>query len=275
MPSRFYKYTCPDCGQPCTRTYCRKHGYAHRKPVFTEKMHQAAQSNFHNYNQRKLEQAMEAMRVKVGATNLREYLAKRYETETIREIGRDLGMAENMQQWFHKLNIPIRTKSEEAKRSNTVARMRTPVATQTARANQKAMFDAMTPEERSAWGRRAGAASYVVRQQNGHQTQLETELYNLLDALSISYTPQFQIRHRDGYVIYVADALVSPNIIVEAYGDYWHTGRFEKRDQQRQKFIEHLGYHYLIVWGDAYNHLSGLDVLTATLQSLLHLPPQL
>jgi len=79
---------------------------------------------------------------------------------------------------------------------------------------------------------------------NGHETDIETILYSILDHMNISYQKQVPI---DGYVV---DALVNNWLVLEAYGDYWHNyPNGKERDKVRNNRLNDLGYWVVPFWG--------------------------
>lgn len=84
-------------------------------------------------------------------------------------------------------------------------------------------------------------------------SQLEIDLYTILDGLNVDYFKQYPIGH------FVVDAFIEPNIIIEADGIYWHGHpKFEpltdrqleqqKRDAIRDNYFSNRDYCVIRIW---------------------------
>lgn len=79
------------------------------------------------------------------------------------------------------------------------------------------------------------------------ELKMEKEL-NKCCALNIFNDYQKQVRLKKKYLV---DFLVDKNLILECYGNYWHSGFAKKyKDMKRQEYLEKLGYKFLIFWED-------------------------
>lgn len=190
---------------------------------------------------------------RLGVNDLKEYLVSEYKTKSIREISSAIGVpSKSLTNWFKLLSIPIRCDKDEMillgkKNKNAIL---LPENKEKARLAVIYYFSKMQPSERSAWARRAGVASYQSQNSRQRETNLESELYGLLHENDIPFKKQHPITNKEGRTMFFADALVGKTIVVEAYGRFWHSGRFEKRDKFREDFIRMLGYELVIIWGE-------------------------
>src|SRR3989304_3087001 len=166
-------HPCPDCGKLVQGKYCHRH---QRRP--TEKRLQRIAD----------------IESRLGITDLRLYLIEAYKTKTIRQIARELEIHHSaLRQWFHKFQIPIRSRSDTNRLIGSHESFFRPGVQVKKRLALQRFFAEMTSAERSAWAKRAGLASYQKRNEQGHQSALEIELYQLLDHYQIPYQPQYPI----------------------------------------------------------------------------------
>jgi len=76
-------------------------------------------------------------------------------------------------------------------------------------------------------------------------TSIELELATALDICGIDHISQYR---PDG-IGWVYDEFISPNILIEAHGDYWHSTKNGKnRDIQKAKWAKENDYLLVVLW---------------------------
>jgi very-short-patch-repair endonuclease len=79
--------------------------------------------------------------------------------------------------------------------------------------------------------------------QAGKISSIEIKMKNELYRRGIDFIHQFK------YKLGIADFMISPNIIVECDGDYWHNiDKVKVRDARQRKYLESSGYKVLSFW---------------------------
>lgn len=97
------------------------------------------------------------------------------------------------------------------------------------------------------------------------RTKIEAKVAQFLTCLGIDYRQNQKVGR------FNVDFLIGDNFIVECYGDFWHCNpqkyspdyynrglKYEAherwtKDQNRQKELESMGYHFLVLWESQIN----------------------
>lgn len=80
-----------------------------------------------------------------------------------------------------------------------------------------------------------------------HPTKIEAEVYTALEICGIEY----QAEYRPPNCCFVYDVFISPNILIEAHGDYWHGPDHpenQARDAEKAKWAREKDYILIVVW---------------------------
>jgi very-short-patch-repair endonuclease len=105
-----------------------------------------------------------------------------------------------------------------------------------------------------------------IQKQKSSLNAIEQKMVNVLHSMNLSYKSQATI---DNYNV---DFLIDDKYIIECYGDYWHcnpsrysadyynrgkkktASEIWKRDEQRKRDLEKLGYKVLYFWEHEINN---------------------
>jgi len=219
-----------------------------------------------------------------------EWLRRKYWDEglTLAQIGKIAGCnPSSVRDWMIKQDIPTRTYAQSA--SKVMARGNHPMHAPEARAkvhlkmaeNMKAAwaqgkFDGVSEAVRAAWARGAydgvskgvkaawarGAYDGVFQS----PTSIEIEAAEALDALSIEHQGQYR---PDGYSR-IYDEFVSPNILIEVQGNYWHTREgVAERDAEKAAWAKANDYHLVAIWEHEIKEQSALALIQERVLPLL------
>lgn len=94
--------------------------------------------------------------------------------------------------------------------------------------------------------------SYLSRVGRNRINNLEKKLYKGLEKYRINYIPQYPMYNK-----FVVDAyLPKYNLVVEAFGRYWHTlPEIHKKDLSKKAYLEKCGHEVLELWEDEINDI--------------------
>jgi len=89
--------------------------------------------------------------------------------------------------------------------------------------------------------------SYLSKIGRGRINNLEKKLYSGFKKYKINYIPQYPM-----YDKFVVDAyLPKYNLVVEAFGRYWHTiPKIQKKDFSKKNYLEKCGHKVVELWED-------------------------
>jgi len=89
--------------------------------------------------------------------------------------------------------------------------------------------------------------SYLSKVGRDRINNLEKKLYNGLEKYKINYIPQYPMYNK-----FVVDAyLPKYNIVVEAFGQYWHNlPEIHRKDLSKKSYLEKCGHKVIELWED-------------------------
>jgi len=107
--------------------------------------------------------------------------------------------------------------------------------------------DGVETRRKRSDARKAARASGVYDGVFQSPTSIELAVAAVLDICGIEHTSQYR---PDGYSR-IYDEFVSPNILIEVHGDYWHgplRPENQKRDAEKAAWAKENGYHLVVMW---------------------------